>query len=442
MKSFLIDMKSVVKSYFFLSLITFLILLVIFSAKYFSYRENDIKNYRESLYRKMAVRSMLDKLTDTENDTGTANRYTMNAFGDASRNYTDKNHREFNLNMARFYLGTWEMYTELSEEWNSLSVRERNVSPQEYYGENWDYVKKSLDYPTFSAIEKVNTDMTDTDVQVMQTTYYYELFKRDLEEQFSYSTGPWAIIYNLNRKWVSKIIVIVSLLLGASIYSKQLEDGIIKTKLSIGVNRKRYLFNSLLMSVTSAVLIFIIPLIFIFIIKSLKYGLKGYDFPVLMDKFVVSYFRADKMLPSAAVNIQKLNTIGLSTYVGIGPMQSLLHRVVYVPLWQNILLSLGITLLSIVFWSSLGLIIAIFFKGPFKSISIALGFYLITYLPALLNENLTGTIFDLPGLTNSVNIIQGFQQVTLLQILLLYLGGGMLLLWFALTKFKRLDILK
>ena len=231
-------------------------------------------------------------------------------------------------------------------------------------------------------------------------------------------------------------------MLGASIYSKQLEDGIIKTKLSIGVNRKKYLFNSLLMSVTSAVLIFIIPLIFIFIVQSLKYGLKGYDFPVLMDKFVISYFRADKILPSAASNIQKLNTIGLSTYVGIGPMQSLLDRVVYVPLWQNILLSLGITLLSIVFWSSLGLIIAIFFKGSFKSISIALGFYLTTYLPALLNENLTGTIFDLPGLTNSVNIIQGFQQVTLLQILLLYLVGGMLLLWFALTKFKRLDILK
>ena len=231
-------------------------------------------------------------------------------------------------------------------------------------------------------------------------------------------------------------------MLGASNYSKQLEDGIIKTKLSIGVNRKKYLFNSLLMSVTSAVLIFIIPLIFIFIVQSLKYGLKGYDFPVLMDKFVISYFRADKILPSAASNIQKLNTIGLSTYVGIGPMQSLLDRVVYVPLWQNILLSLGITLLSIVFWSSLGLIIAIFFKGSFKSISIALGFYLTTYLPALLNENLTGTIFDLPGLTNSVNIIQGFQQVTLLQILLLYLVGGMLLLWFALTKFKRLDILK
>lgn len=442
MKSFLLNIKEVAKDKFFIIFITILILLVIFSMKYYEYMETEIINNLKISYEQLAFGIDWEKLENEEDDFISAEEYKMDSFSQASKYYNDDKYKEYNLNMARFYLVVWEQSTVLSDEWNSMLENDRKISPQEHFGQDWEDVKEYLNYPDFLQSLNKSSIRPDSNNDIMNMLHYLDLVRKDLEVQYRYSTKPWSIVYNFLQNGFSKIIIIISLVFGASIFSKQFENRTMKTKLNIGTSRNRCLLDCYYIAIVSTMIIFLIPLILLFIIQSIKHGLSGFDYPVLLDKYILKNWKPDEILPLSALNILNIDTIGLSTFVSTGTAKELIHRIIYISLWKNILITLIISTLSVVFWSSIGLIVAVFSKSSLKAILLSMGIYVLSYLPSIINEKLTGTVYDLPRFTNVSYILQGLQRITLLQITSVYIIGTIGLLFIALIKYRKMDIIK
>lgn len=441
MKSFLLNIKEVGKNRFFIAFITILILLVIFSMKYYDYMETETINNFKISYEQLAFGIDLGKLENKEDDFISAEDYKMYSFSQASKSYNDDKYEEYNLNMARFYLVVWEQSTVLSDEWNSMIGNDRKISPQEHFGQDWEDVKEYLNYPEFLQSLNKSSIRPDSNNDIMNVLHYLDLVRKDLEVQYRYSTKPWSIVYNFLQNGFSKIIIIVSLVFGASIFSKQFENRTMKTKLSIGTSRNRCLLDCYYMAIVSTIIIVLFPLILLFIIQSIKHGLSGFDYPVLLDKYILKNWKPDEILPLSALNILNLDTIGLSTFVSTGTAKELIHRIIYISLWKNIFITLIISTLSVAFWSSIGLVVAVFSKSSLKAILLSMVIYVLSYLPSIINEKLIGTVYDLPRFANISYILQGLQRITLLQITSVYIIGTIGLLFIALIKYRKMDII-
>ena len=163
-------------------------------------------------------------------------------------------------------------------------------------------------------------------------------------------------------------------------------------------------------------------------------------YPVLLDKYVVQNWKADSILPLYALDVSNLQTIGLSTFISADALMVPLGRIIYIPLWKGILFTLLISILSILFWLSIGFVVSVFCKDTIKSVLVSLGLYVFSYIPTIINEKFVGTIYDLPSFTNISHILQGFQKITIPQIISVYAVGIIICLLIMFRKFNRIDI--
>lgn len=440
MESFFLELKAIIKNRFTIFFIIFLILFTIFTMKYFDYKEREIINYQQGLYKQLAFITNHNILDMEKREELKIQEYKQSTMEQVSHTYNNKDYQEYNLNKTKLTLLIWEETTTLSNEWRKLPEDKRKTNPQEYFGEHWEEVKNYLKYPTFSPDTNSTSSISNSNVEAMLMLHYLELTKKALQEQYKYSTRPWSIVYNFLQNGFSKMIIVISALFGASFFSKQFETGTIKTKLSIGINRSKCLLFYYFVSIISIILIFLIPLIFIFAIQALRHGISGFDYPVLLDKYVVQNWKADSILPLYALDVSNLQTIGLSTFISADALMVPLGRIIYIPLWKGILFTLLISILSILFWLSIGFVVSVFCKDTIKSVLVSLGLYVFSYIPTIINEKFVGTIYDLPSFTNISHILQGFQKITIPQIISVYAVGIIICLLIMFRKFNRIDI--
>ena len=172
MESFFLELKAIIKNRFTIFFIIFLILFTIFTMKYFDYKEREIINYQQGLYKQLAFITNHNILDMEKREELKIQEYKQSTMEQVSHTYNNKDYQEYNLNKTKLTLLIWEETTTLSNEWRKLPEDKRKTNPQEYFGEHWEEVKNYLKYPTFSPDTNSTSSISNSNVEAMLMLHY------------------------------------------------------------------------------------------------------------------------------------------------------------------------------------------------------------------------------------------------------------------------------
>lgn len=181
--------------------------------------------------------------------------------------------------------------------------------------------------------------------------------------------------------------------------------------------------------------VIVLPQILSILILGIRHGFRGLNYPVLLDKNVLSSFTVFKDM---GINIGFYDT-GLSKIPVLADV-SRLELYDFIPLWQFFGLAAVQILLFILFCTALGLLISILVKNEVIAHLVAAGIFVLGSAFGNIIPNLSTTAWDLFSKADVVPLLEGSLASTYLSSLLTLSIATILLFIVGAVIFKKQDI--
>lgn len=362
--------------------------------------------------------------------------------------YKAKDWATYQQGMAKKTFLSWKLYYTWLSQMGTEGMKYRNldkynISPEDYYGEDWEKFSKMLAIP--ETLDKLpwyyNRRMSfSQDRTVFNTTFYLYMAEKNRPPTGSWDTSPWAFTFNFLRRGLPKILGIIVLLISVNLVHRDRVSGSIKTTLQMPKTRRKYLLKKIGLSFTASSLIILLPLLLAFILLGISQGFAGIDTPVLLTKNYLNL-----ILPSDEIyelrDFPTISAIGLSRYtVSWLSGRNLLESMEFIPLWQFLILAVILLALYILFCTVVAQFISVVIKNEILAQIVALGIFILGNSFGRIFPKLKTSPLDLFAMADVIPILEGSHCSTYLASILALALATVLLFVLSDRIFQRQDI--
>lgn len=432
MRSYLLELKSVCKSFKFI-----VIILLLFSYQAMLFAQFQVEKEYDEIYQtrintfyasrnnswvrfwgrhynyfmEHGVPRSIYPFPVIENDYAW-HQYEKQLADDIFDAYVNEDWASYNRNMAAKNFLEWNMYT---------MIRPGTITPAEYFQEDWEHIKALLDQPHFKAVpfwtqERAWTNRSPEQA-IFSTTFYIYLLEHDLPPPKPHSTTAWGFTFNFLRRGLPNILGAMVLLMTVTLIHRDKNFGSIKSSLQLPRSRDRYLLRKVSLGFVSSFFVILVPQVLTFLLLGIRKGFYGANSPVLLDNGLLSWSHSpDHILYT--LSSSSFFEFGLSRYQRSWNAQyAALERLEIIPLWQF----LGIALISIamfiLFCVVLGILISILVKNEIIAQITAIGIFVLGTAVGI--TTLSTTSWDIFSKADVIAILEGAHHSTYLNSILI-----------------------
>lgn len=325
---------------------------------------------------------------------------------------------------------------------NGLNREEQLSIFEEQALKIWDDVSGGISY---EEIDFVNGDPMSRSRwfnHFLATSHYYHtLFEDELMPIGRYHMDSFTFIYHYLNEIVPLLLGLLILIMVFDSINHQWSNGGLKLILTQPFSRKKYLLAKGIIGVLHTLFILLIPVIVISLGLGITGGFDNYNYPVLFLEGGFTSFNPlantlERDIETFGVRHQSL---GISMYThsqseGIDP------RLTLIPLYQFLILTVFLLILSVIFYVALNILISSTTKNKIVGFSIA---GLITLAGIAISQRwVHGDKYNLSPFTmnNPVRILNGTYNVTALTAVIVLCLAILLVIIANVGYFQRKDL--
>lgn len=440
MESFLLELKSICKSYKFLILI-----LVLFLFQMIFIQQAMVENKSRERITLITLQSNVEgyerKMDSLERNWQHGRLAITPEQYEAALGYYNYNILLRKEKLESYLAKDWSEYSRMEALgrlllWD-LETRNINPTPQQYFGENWNEVKAKLNYPEFEVAQELYQPFIADEFSstMVISMYYLELANSNLKPAGPHSTSPWAFLLNFLRGGFPHILGVIVFMATVNILHRDKSSGAIKSYLSSPKSRTRYLLRKLSLGFWASSIVLLLPQLFTVLFLGLKHGFQGLNYPILLDRYILSNLNA---FPDHLIQPHSFEA-GLSR-IQFPFLISRLEYVDFAPLWQFLSLAAVQVLLFILFCTALALLISVLVKNEVIAHLVAAGTFIVGSAFGNIVPKLSTTAWDLFSKADVVPLLEGSLASTYLSSLLTLSVAAILIFIVASVVFRRQDI--
>ena len=296
--------------------------------------------------------------------------------------------------------------------------------------EIWNEVSNGIDYDDvdFKYGDKT-AYKTSSDFHLSEARYYHTLYKKGLDPIGRNHINSITFLYRYFDDIIPIAIGFIVLILIFDNVNEEWSNGSLKLVLTQPLSRKEYLASKLIVGILYSLFIVLIPALIVLIGFGIVNGFQNYNYPVL---YLGEGFKTIEPLPNYLkrdVDEKGGNDFqGISIYSNIpGSNSGLSNRLVLIPLYKFILLSLLLLTFCIIFYVTLNLLISSTTKNKIIAFTIS---GLITLIGTVYSQKwIVGDKYNLSPFTmnNPVRILNGTYNATALTASIVLLGSALII---------------
>ncbi|MGI6364849.1 MAG: hypothetical protein ACOX2G_03745 [Bacillota bacterium] len=457
MKSFWLELKSVLKNFKFLALI--LVLLAYQAMIIAQFHQEEARAHAQTI---RSNDRYLSENTSWVKYWGRRHAYYLEHGELMTPNYTWQTiqddlawyqyERDIAQGIAQAYLSRdWAAYNRnLAKrrllEWNLFELTMGDmVTTQEFFGEDWEKYADLVDVSRFQvrpyhfARRLMAAPLSQQ--TVLSAAYHLKLLEEGLPPESSHSTSPWGFTFNFLRRGLPNVLAPVVLLMTVTLLHRDKKSGYIKTALQNPRGRPWYLARKISLGFAASSLAVAIPQALVGTILGIGRGFRGLTQPVLIDNGFLSWFLVPEHVQYSLKARASFSSFGLSLYqVPWNQNYSTLDRLDIIPLWQFLGLALIFLAVFILFCSALAVFISVLIKNETMAQLTGVGVYILGSNLGSLLPGLKNTPWDLFAQANVIPLLEGSFYSTYIFSLTVLLGASALFLGLSLAIFRRQDI--
>ena len=308
------------------------------------------------------------------------------------------------------------------------------ITPEQFFGEDWEKFKPLVELPGLAVEHYFQFVDFEPQWDIWEATYYLHLVKEDLPPAGPTDTSPWAFTFNFMHRGLPSILGLIVLLMTVNLLHRDRKSGAVKFALVVPRRRSYYLLRKTALGFISSIVIVLMSQLLIFLALGLKHGFRGMNYPVLVDNGFMNLSFTPGQL-SAVKTFYNYTDFGFSRFPSAHSVRLVLEtieRLDVIKAWQFFGIAFVLLAMFILFCSVVGIFISILVKNEILAQVVAVGVFALGTAFGRVFPSLKTTVWDLFSKADVIPLLEGSHYSTYLgsltvlaiaTILLLVIGG-------------------